>query len=111
MPNDPVRRIFELQVIMESEEPFIVTSDQRDTAAFELEDFGVPYAQIRERPDTFMRWIAWHALSRTGQTKLTWHKWTSQAIAVIDAPVTGPVQEADEDTPLAGGRKGRRVGT
>lgn len=113
MASDPSRRMFDLEVTMEGKEPFVITTDQRDQAAFELQPFGVSFGMIRSVESTFARWTAWHMLHRTGQTKLTWEKWTKECVLVRDAPeVPAPNQpEGSDDNPPARGRSGARAAT
>ena len=114
MPSNPKLRIYDLQVFMIGDEdnPFIVTTDQRDACEFECQDFGVAFSDINRRPTPFYRFTAWHALRREGKTTLDWPAWNKKVRLVIDAPEPppgAPGMEVADGTPLARGRSGRRA--
>jgi hypothetical protein len=107
---NPTRRIFDLQVIMEDkpDEPILVTTDQRDSSAFELWEHGTSYARSAGMIDTFMRYTAWHALTRTKRIKITWEKFNATCTFAGDAPPPPPAPaaagEVDDETPLGFGQ-------
>lgn len=84
MATDKALRTFDLRVIMDGQPPVVIEMDQRDQAAFELEEFGVPYFRAADRYATYLRWTAWHAMVRLGKTKLSWAKWTKECKFVAE---------------------------
>jgi len=86
---------FELEVWTEGQdEPAQVRADQRDITAFEAASkIGFTRA-MDEQPITFFRYIAWHALRRTGQidVKTALADWSDRTESV------DPVE--DEPTPV-----------
>ncbi len=62
---------------------FTVTADQRDVSAWEQAEFGSDFTTAMEhRQFTFLRFTAWNALTRRGETKLTWDEFDRQCVEV-----------------------------
>jgi len=56
--------VFNVEATMEDGTVFKTTGDQRDIAWFETEPYGLPFYQMRARPFTFLRYLAWRAGKR-----------------------------------------------
>ncbi|SIQ07276.1 hypothetical protein [Micromonospora avicenniae] len=78
--------LFELRVEMEDGTTYDVVADQRDAAKFEVQDFGCSISAIDSRLATAFRYMAWSAMTRRGETKLSWKDFDAQCIEVIDMP-------------------------
>jgi hypothetical protein len=84
-------------ITMEDGTWFDVRVDQRDVAAWEMQDF-----YDDSRSTVRMRYTAFNAASRTGKTSLSWPKFNATCISVrfddteeetqIDVPPTRPAQ-------------------
>jgi hypothetical protein len=75
-------------VLMEDDQTLNVYADQRDAAAFERSEFYTDNGA-----HTRIRFMAWNALRRTGQTKLSWPKFDDQCIDAF--PDNGEEEEVD----------------
>jgi len=71
---------YDIDLEPENGEPFSVRVDQRDIAAWELEPFGAPVVEHRAKIYTFTRYLAWHALRRTGKTKKSFGNWSDEIV-------------------------------
>jgi hypothetical protein len=71
--------IFDFTVHYESGESASVKADQRDMAMWEVASApaGVPFDSV---PITGTRWLAWHALKRTGVTTLNFPEWNKTVV-------------------------------
>lgn len=75
----------------EATEPVKVRADQRDMAAFEVEfKIGMTRA-MDEAQVNFFRFLAWHALRRTGKTNLKRLDWDKNVVEVEPAADEEPV--------------------
>lgn len=67
------KMVFDLDVEMEDGTAYHVVADQRDFRKWELQPFGWPVAQLEEKLSVhLMRYLAWSAAQRIGQTTLSW---------------------------------------
>lgn len=101
----------ELRAEMEDGTVHNVVADQRDVARWEIQDFGTPFSLIDSRIHMAMRWLAWCALRRRGETKLPWEKFDAQCVeaeslAVDDEEADGPGAPADGVDPGPAARRG-----
>jgi hypothetical protein len=76
---------YHLIVKLEDAEPYEITADQRDIAAWELEPFGCAVAMSATRIYSFTRYLAWHASRRINKTKLEFRKWSDLCVNVDSA--------------------------
>lgn len=106
--------LIEIRAEMEDGTVHDVVADQRDVAKWEVQDFGCSFAEIDTRPMMALRWLAWCALSRRGETKLAWPEFDAQCIEAGDPgdpeesglPADGvdPGQPATSDTDSSSSR-------
>ena len=83
--------IFDLEIYYQDRDDVDqVRADQRDMAAFELEYRMGTTTALEQRTVTFLRYIGWHAMRRTGRTDERFDRW--------EKPVTS-VSEPDDDKP------------
>jgi hypothetical protein len=73
---------YPLHVELEDGKQYDVTGDQRDVARWELQSFGGPVTEARLKWNTFARFIAWSASTRTGATDMTWDAFDKAAVEV-----------------------------
>jgi hypothetical protein len=85
---------FKLEVDMEDGGHYEVTADQRDCAKWEVQPFGTSMANYKDRLFTFMRFVAYSALSRQKQLKMTWSQFDEKC---VNADITGDVEGDDAD--------------
>jgi hypothetical protein len=83
---------YHLSAELEGEEPYEITADQRDIAAWELEPFGCAVALSGHKIYSFTRYLAWHASKRINKTKLSWQKWSDVCVNVTSLDL----EEGDE---------------
>jgi hypothetical protein len=77
-------------VLVEPDEELAADFDARDRRAFERQGrsaIGVPAsttleAAVAGSPESYIVWIAWHALTRTGQTELTFKELEARTVKV-----------------------------
>lgn len=75
--------IFNFSVTLEDGREFDVKADQRDVSKWELEPFGLSFAEsLDQRTVSFARYLAWSASRREGSHKLTWQAWADKAVEV-----------------------------
>lgn len=79
-------------------ESFDVVTDQRDAAAFELQEF-----YRRDRPLLMQRFMAYRAAVRTGKTSLSWAKFDAACIEVTAADSPAAEAAVDPTVPAPSG--------
>ena len=85
-----------------SEEPQLVTADQRDMAAFErFHKVGTSKA-MDEMTMVFLRYIGWCALRRTNKTQVGYDDW-EKTIVSVEPPDDEDIalQDSDPTNPAA----------
>jgi hypothetical protein len=75
---------FDMTARMDNGSKWKVRADQREFAAWELQDFGTPFAVWRTRMFTCLRFLAWHAGKRQQLHTLTWEQFSEQCAEVSD---------------------------
>lgn len=76
----------------------VVWTDQRDMAAAELALRSGYLKLMEDRPANLFRWIAWHALRRTGQlspSDISQGDWDKTVLAAEPEEPEGPQVPAD----------------
>lgn len=96
-----------MHVEMEDGTEYDVIVDQRDIGSWEEQPFGCSFRFAQDQKQvTFLRYLAWHALRRTGEIdkKMGWATFKEQCIEAVD---TQPEEEAgklpDPTTPDTSG--------
>ena len=57
--------------------PVAITSELVDMVAFEQE-YNLPISVLADEPRvSYLTWLAWHAMHRTGKTQLSFMEWAS----------------------------------
>jgi len=85
--------IFDLDVYYEGrDDADQVRADQRDMAAFELEYRMGTTTALEQRTVTFLRYIGWHAMRRTGRTEERFDRWEKNVTSVAE-----PDDDDDQD--------------
>lgn len=91
---------FEYEVLMEDGTKYQVVTDQRDIAAWEVQEFAVPFREVGERINLFLRYTAWHALKeRRGEIDLSWKDFSKQCVEVADLSALGDDEPAGQVDP------------
>lgn len=87
---------YTLWVLMEDGTTFDeVKADQRDVASWEMQPFGTSGLEAMSRVHLFMRYVAWHALKRRKETKLTWEQFNDACVESVDRKADDDDEEAD----------------
>lgn len=75
---------YRLKAEFEDGTELVVTADQRDVAAWEMQEFGTSGTELGTRAYSAFRWLAWHALRRQEliENKLTWSKFSRECVEV-----------------------------
>lgn len=88
------KMLFELEVEMDGQEPYVVVADQRDIARWEVQSFGWPIVKMEEQVGMlFFRFLAWAASVRTQQTMASFDDWSAKCIEVM------PVEDEESELP------------
>lgn len=95
-----------LRAEMEDGTTYDVKADQRDLSRWEVQPFGCSFAQFESKAMTGMRWLAWHALTRTGVITMKWEHFDKVCVEVGEIP--SEVSEDDSSDPGKPGRSGAR---
>lgn len=91
---------FEYAVEMDDGTKHRITVDQRDLAAFEEQEFGCSYTiALTTKLFTMMRFVAWHALTRTKAIKMDWQSFKRDCVEVVDADGLIEVDPTKSDQP------------
>jgi hypothetical protein len=87
----------ELEVEPETGPTYVVVADQRDVSRYELEDF------YTHRKHTTLRYLAWAASVRLGQTALSWGEFNAQVVEVdeVSKPKVDAVDPGQPDPKTA----------
>lgn len=76
--------LFELEVEMEGQPPYMVVADQRDVARWEVQTFGWPIIKIEDEASMiFFRFLAWAASTRQQLTTEGWEAWSAKCIEAL----------------------------
>jgi hypothetical protein len=91
--------IFDLEICYEGRDDVEeVRADQRDMAAFELAYRMGTTTALEQRTVTFLRWIGWHAMRRTGRTEAKFEDWERDVTSVSEPePPAPPVRAGDDE--------------
>jgi len=101
--------IFDLEIYTEDQDPeqdppaYTIRADQRDMAAFEVTYRMGTTKALEEQTVTFLRYLGWHALRRTGEidSGLAFQEWGQKIMSVDekdDKPNPDELGEAADPT-------------
>lgn len=93
---------YSMVVEMEDGTTSTVEADQRDVAAWEMQPFGTSGNDMGQRIHLAMRFMAWHCLKRTKQTKHAWDAFNEQCVEVHDAGGGNDAADPGQTAPTAG---------
>lgn len=80
-----VAQRYEFTVELDGDEPFVVVADQRDLARWEVQPFGCATTKATETsPVLWVRYLAWSASTRQGDTTLSWDAWQQVCVDVAE---------------------------
>ena len=95
--------IFDLEIYTEDQDPdgppaIEIRADQRDMAAFEVTYRMGTARALNEQPVSFLRYLGWHALRRTGQidSGLGFDEWALKIMSVDEKDDTPNPDELGE---------------
>jgi hypothetical protein len=71
---------FELQCELDDGSTWVVVTDQRDMARWEVQPFGGPSTRIEEKAMVAMRFLAWSASTRQRLTTLPWEEFDAELV-------------------------------
>lgn len=91
--------IWHLKAEFEDGTELPVVADQRDAAAWEMQEFGTSGTQLSAKPYLAARWMAWNAMRRQALTKLAWKAFSDQCVEVV---IAGDPDEDEPATPDPG---------
>lgn len=83
---------FPMHVEMEDGTEYDVMVEQRDIGAWEREPFGCSFRHAQDQKQVnFLRYIAWHALRRTGEIdkKTGWSAFDDRCVEAVDTQPEG----------------------
>ncbi len=90
---------FPVHVVMDDGTEHDVVIEQRDIAAWEREPFGCSFRHATDKAEVnFYRYVAWHALRRTGEIdkRTGWSSFDDICKEVVDKEVAPEIADPTE---------------